>query len=174
VGWVWTILLVGFVCHSGFNGMALNASELYKVIRVYDGDTVLVSQPQKKSVKVRLIGIDAPEMYKKDRMPAQPYSRKAKRYLSKRVLHRQVHIDIYGRDRYGRILGVLLLDDADINLEMIQSGLAEVYRGKMEAGFDAEPYREAQADARQSKRGIWSQGKRYVSPIKWKIKYQRK
>lgn len=168
------VALLLSICLYGCSNATVSASDAYKVIRVYDGDTVLVSQPNKKGEKVRMIGIDAPEMYKKDRMPAQPYSRKAKRYLSNRILNRQVQIDMYGRDRYERILGVILLDGTDINLEMVSAGLAEVYRGKMEESFDAEPYREAQAEARQSKRGMWSQGNRYVSPIRWKIKYKNK
>ena len=167
-------MLLVALCLLGCSDTAVSAADSYKVIRVYDGDTVLLSQPNKKSEKVRMIGIDAPEMYKKDHMPAQPYSRKAKRYLSKQILNRQVQIDTYGRDRYGRILGVILLDDVDINLEMVSAGLAEVYRGKMEAGFDAAPYREAQDDARQSKRGMWSQEDRYISPFKWKIKHRKK
>ncbi len=46
------------------------------------------------------------------------------------VLYKTVDIKGYGLDRYGRILGVVFVDGKNVNLELVKSGLAEVYRGK--------------------------------------------
>jgi endonuclease YncB( thermonuclease family) len=40
-----------------------------------------------------------------------------------------VNIKKYGHDRYGRILGVVSFGGKNIDLEMVQAGLAEAYRG---------------------------------------------
>jgi len=53
----------------------------YKVTRVYDGDTVMCEKDSVK-IKVRLVGIDAPETSKKKRDPGQPYSQQSTNYLA--------------------------------------------------------------------------------------------
>ncbi|MBW2101550.1 MAG: thermonuclease family protein, partial [Deltaproteobacteria bacterium] len=102
--------------------------------RVYDGDTVL-ARANDLVIKVRLVGIDAPEVSHGKRKPGQPYGRKAQKFLASLVLNKTVEIRAYGLDRYNRVLGVLVLNGRDINLEMIKAGLAEVYRGRPSRGF---------------------------------------
>jgi endonuclease YncB( thermonuclease family) len=61
----------------------------------------------------------------------------------------------------------------NVNLEMIKAGFAEVYRGKPPRNFDPEPYKKAEQEARENKRGMWSQGDKYISPKEWR-KQQKK
>jgi hypothetical protein len=61
----------------------------FKVIRVSDGDTVK-AQGHDIEIKVRLVGIDAPETGRKKHDPGQPYSQKSKKYLTSLVLNRTV------------------------------------------------------------------------------------
>jgi endonuclease YncB( thermonuclease family) len=110
----------------------------FKVNRVYDGDTVK-AKGHGIEIKVRLVGIDAPETSRKKREPGQPYSQQAKKYLTEVVLNKTVNIKGYGLGPYNRTLGVIFLSGKDINLEMIKAGLAEVYRGKPPRGFDTAP-----------------------------------
>ena len=63
----------------------------FKVTRVYDGDT-LKAAGHDIEIKVRLVGIDAPETGKKKRDPDQPYSQQAKKFLTSMVLNKQVFI----------------------------------------------------------------------------------
>ncbi len=119
-------------------------------------------------VTVRLAGIDAPETSKGKRQLGQPYSRKAKRHLAGLVLNNVVDIKGYRMDRYDRLLGVIYLEGKNINLEMVKAGLAEVYRGKPLEGFDSAPYLEAEAEATEAKRGMWSLGDEYISPREWR------
>jgi len=56
----------------------------------------------------------------------------------------------------------------NINLEMIEAGLAEVYRGKPPKGFNLEPYRQAEAEAKKYGIGVWSLGENYISLKDWR------
>ena len=145
----------------------------FKITRVYDGDTVK-AQGHDIEIKVRLVGIDAPETSKKKRDPGQPYSQQAKKYLASVVLNKSVDIKGYGLDRYNRILGVMYLNNQNVNLEMVKTGLAEVYRGKPPKGFDTVPYLETEKRAREAKTGMWSLGDKYISPKDWRKMHRRK
>ena len=139
----------------------------YRVLRVYDGDTILVSGAGERKV-IRLLGIDAPETSKGKGEPGQPYSRAAQRHLADLILNRTVTLAVYGEDRYHRLLAVVYYESRDINLAMIQAGLAEVYRGRTPDGFAKAPYFASEAEARETRTGMWQQGDAYVSPIRWK------
>jgi len=101
----------------------------FKVTRVSDGDTIK-AQGHDIEIKVRLFGIDTPETGKGKRKPGQPYSQRAKKYLAKMVLNKVVDVKGYGMGPYNRVLGVIYLNQKNINLEMVKAGLAEVYRGR--------------------------------------------
>jgi len=164
------VLIVGLLWISCTGlGEAAGADALTpgSVVRVYDGDTILISGPGGHKV-IRLLGIDAPETSKGKGEPGQPYSQKARRHLAGLVLNRAVTLAVYGEDRYHRTLAVVYCDMIDINQAMLQAGLAEVYRGRTPDGFDKTPYLETEAQARQTKTGMWRQGADYVSPIRWK------
>ena len=56
----------------------------YKVIRIYSGDTIKV-EDQNSIVKIRLVGIDAPETGDDAGQPGQPLSEASRVYLSRMV-----------------------------------------------------------------------------------------
>ena len=145
----------------------------FKVTRAYDGDTIK-AKGHDIEIKVRLVGIDAPETSKKKRQPGQPFGQKSKKYLAGMVLNKTVDIKGYGLGRYGRILGVIYLNGKNINLEMVKAGLAEVYKGKPPKGFNIESYRHAETEARTAQRGMWSLGNKYVSPKEWRKMHRKK
>jgi endonuclease YncB( thermonuclease family) len=101
----------------------------FKVIRVYDGDTIKAKSISKE-ITIRLVGIDAPETSKKKNEPGQPYSRKAREYLNDLILNKMIDIRDYGADLYRRILGEVFVNGINVNLQMIKVGLAEVYKGR--------------------------------------------
>jgi endonuclease YncB( thermonuclease family) len=60
-------------------------------------------------------------------------------------------------DRYGRVLGKVLLDGEDVNLEQIRAGLAwhyKKYQGEQTVA-DRVAYSDAEMDARRHERGLW-------------------
>ena len=115
-----------------------------------------------------MAGIDTPETSKSKRDPGQPFSQHAKKYLAGLILNTGVDIKYYGLDRYYRVLGVIFLEGKNINLEMVKAGFAEVYRGKPPKEFDSKPYIQAEAEAKEAQRGMWSLGDKYISPKEWR------
>jgi len=139
---------------------AISFAVQFKCTRVIDGDTIKVTNNSTTST-IRLVGIDAPETSKKKGEPGQPYSKKSTKHLASLVLSKSVDIKSYGKDRYGRTLGVVFVDGMNVNLEMVRQGLAEVYRGRPAKGFDNGPYLKAEAEARAAKLNMWSLGDIY-------------
>jgi endonuclease YncB( thermonuclease family) len=115
-----------------------------EVVGVHDGDTITVLTVHKRSVKVRLYGIDAPESN-------QPYGSKAKQRLSELVFGKRVRVETHGTDRYRRTLGVVYLNDKDINAQMVSEGLAWAY-----VRYSSR-YVPQQEEAKSARRNIWSQ-----------------
>jgi micrococcal nuclease len=120
------------------------------------------------SIKVRLVGIDAPEISHNKKEAVQPYSQQSTKYLAGMVLNKAVDIKGYGVDQYNRVLGELLIDGKNINLEMIRAGLAESYKGKAAKGFNTDSYIASEAAAKKKLKGMWSLGDKYISPSDWR------
>ena len=135
---------------------ANSLTQHYKVTRVVDGDTLKVTSESGQKSTIRLVGIDASELGRGKRQAGQLFSRRATKYLNQLALNKHAEIIRYGQDRYGRLLGVVLVDGVDVNLEMIKAGLAEVYRGRPAKGQDLEPCWNAENLARAEGRGMWS------------------
>ena len=115
-----------------------------------DGDTITVLDANRQQNKVRLTGIDAPEKF-------QPFGNRSRQHLSALVHGRDVVVEWNKRDRYGRILGKVLVGSVDANLEQIRAGLAWHYKQyeREQSREDRETYASAELDARTAKRGLW-------------------
>jgi endonuclease YncB( thermonuclease family) len=161
---VQTILVVAIILHLP----AASCANEFKVVRVYDGDT-LKAVRNNTEIEVRLVGIDAPENSRKEGQIGQPYCKKATMYLGALVLNKTVDIEIYGQNRLGQTLGVVYTGGKNINLEMLKGGFAEVYRGKTAEDLDLQPYWEAEKEAKKALRGIWELRDQYFSPKDWRI-----
>ena len=138
-----------------------------KVIRVYDGDTIK-AKGDGTVIKVRLVGIDAPECNGRRSHHGQPYSLESKRYLEAMILNKVVDIQYLRPDKNNFYLGEIFLEGKSINLEMIRSGFAEAYQWKSLGAFSLEPFLVAERDAKALKKGMWVQGNSYVSPALWR------
>lgn len=131
------------------------------VVRVLDGDTVAIESGQ----KVRLLGIDAPELEKEGR-PAEFLAHQAKAELAKLVQGRRVRLE-YDRlryDQYGRLLAYLFLPDGVmVNAELVRQGLARVYVIPPNLRHQ-EALLAAQRQALEARRGIWQQALKQDEP----------
>lgn len=115
-----------------------------KVVSVTDGDTITVLDATKQQYKIRLASIDAPES-------TQPYSTQARQALAAKIFQQQVTIRWKERDRYGRVLGHIYLDDRWINRELVDEGWAWHY-----ITYSDDPeLASAEKAARDSVRGLW-------------------
>ena len=135
-----------------------------KVVSVADGDTITVLDAQKAQHKIRLQGIDAPEK-------AQVFGNKSKQSLHEMVHGKQVSVDYQKKDKYGRLVGKVLLDSMDVCLEQVKRGMAWHYKqyARDQAPDDRGAYAEAEVAARAAQAGLWSDVAP-VAPWEWRHK----
>ena len=138
-----------------FYSYALNSIS-YTVLGCHDGDTCRVRSPDNITLKIRLIGIDAPEVSNKKNKDNQLYGKESKEFINNLIKGKSVTLKNYATDQYGRNLSEIFLEKENVNLKMVESGMAEVYKGKSDKKLDIEIYQEAEKKAKKSKLGIWS------------------
>lgn len=117
------LLLVFFIVL--FTAGPTAARDRFRVEYVVDGDTCILEG----GVKVRLWGIDAPELAHEIR-PAQYWSEQAKQALETLVAGKEVFLERApeNHDRYGRVLGILHLPDGNVANEiLLAKGAAFMY-----------------------------------------------
>jgi endonuclease YncB( thermonuclease family) len=112
-------------------------------LRIADGDSLELD-----GVRIRLLGIDAPELDQTCRAAGEPHpcGREAREHLLHLIGGRPVTCLSTELDRYGRRLGHCRAGDVDLNAEMVRTGWAVAY-----GGYDRE-----EAEARAHGRGLWS------------------
>lgn len=114
------------------------------VVRIADGDTLeVVPTGQRARVRVRLEGVDAPEL-------GEVFSREAQAFL-RRLLFDQ-HVRVVGRDldRYDRLVARIEVGGRDASRALLEAGLA-CQRFAVDAVLAA-----AEAQARSAGRGFWA------------------
>lgn len=121
-----------------------------RVVRVADGDTIMVLDANDTQHRIRLEGIDAPESH-------QAFGAQSKQNLSEMVFGRDVSVGYEKTDQYGRIVGKIILDAKDINLEQVKAGMAWHYKEyqREQTPEDRDAYAKAEDDARTARRGLW-------------------
>jgi micrococcal nuclease len=118
----------------------------WKVVAVYDGDTVTCIDENNQQQKIRLAEIDAPEA-------KQDFGQASRQALASMVFGKTVTVVDDGKDRYGRWIGHLYADGVDVNRQMVASGMAWHYS----AYSNDQSLAALQAQAQAQKLGIWSQ-----------------
>lgn len=127
-----------------------------QVIKVFDGDTVLVRIKGHEEF-VRLREIDAPEMSGRKLQGQEPWGRKAREFALSRLKDRKVRLetdDREERDAYGRLLAYVFVEDSFLNREMVRSGNAFFYRAPIRGKY-APRLERAEDAAREKGIGIW-------------------
>lgn len=145
------------------------SSSTYQVENCSDGDTCTLTNPDKIKIKVRLIGIDAPEVAHNSKQTSQPVGPESTEHLNALVKGKSVRLKVYGSDAYNRTLAEIFVDNKNVNLEMVKVGFAEVYRGRPAKGLPLVDYRAAETSAQKKKHGIWGV-KGYESPYDYRQK----
>lgn len=153
--------------------LLLAATLAGKVSDVSDGATVTVTDNVGKLRKVRLATIDSPAA-------GQAYGRESRQHLSAMVLGRAVKVEWRRQDRYGRIIGKLILLDPpcatcpqtlDAGLAQLEAGLAWWDRAtRREQSLPDQGYYEyAEFDAKTRRIGLW-QDEAPMPPWEWRKK----
>jgi len=103
----------------------------YLVVRVVDGDTfdLAVSDGDEPTTRVRLWGVDTPEMARRDGSPAEPFAEDATALTRELVEGKTVTVYLENhrlRGSYGRLLAyVELADGTLLNVRLIEAGFSE-------------------------------------------------
>ncbi len=133
-----------------------------KVERVLDGDTIVAFTSNQTKLRIRLLGIDAPEVPHGNK-PGQPFGEEARDYLDHLIGGKTVRVDAYGPDEYKRVLAVVWDERINVNLLVVAMGYAEVYRGAPCQVYCQE-LEDAEAKATRDRVGMWARGTSYESP----------
>lgn len=116
-----------------------------QVMGVIDGDTIDVLHDG-QAERIRLNGIDCPEK-------GQAYGQKAKHAASDLVFGKEVTIHTFGKDKYGRTIGeVLLPDGTNVNHELVKDGWCWWYRKYAPGNMVLEGL---ETEAREAGKGLW-------------------
>ena len=115
-----------------------------KVAGISDGDSFKIVTVSNRTMKVRLHGIDAPEL-------AQPFGRQAKSALASKILGLQVAVKVVETDEHGRIVGDVYLGGRWMNLEMVAEGWAWHFKRFSRS----EELANAEEKARAKGLGLW-------------------
>jgi micrococcal nuclease len=128
-------LAASVLCAESFTG---------RVVGVHDGDTLTVLVDE-RHVKVRLQGIDAPEL-------AQSFGQQSRQALSALVFGQTVVVEVVDLDRYHRTVAHVSVLGRDVGAVLVRAGLAWWYQ---RYAPDDDALRHGEADARAQHRGLW-------------------
>ena len=145
-------------------------TEYVRVVRVNDGDTITVLWAGKRE-KVRLIGIDAPELQQ------SPWGQRSKKYLSELLKASQwtvsLEFDVEKKDVHGRLLSYVWTSDKRmINVQILRDGYAMLYTFPPNIRY-VDEFRKAQEEARGESVGIWGREGLEESPREYRKEHPR-
>ena len=127
-----------------------------RVVNAHDGDTLTALDDTNTQHRIRLQGIDAPEL-------GQPFGRVSRDRLAALAKGKAATITPHGRDRYGRTIATIEIEHDELGHRLVAEGRAWHYsRYSYDATLDA-----AQRAARAARRGLWADAKP-VPPWEWR------
>ena len=134
-----------------------------KVVGITDGDTFKLLIKDSIQIKVRLANIDCPER-------KQPFSAKAKQFVSNAIFSKIVTVNVLKKDRYRRSIGNVIYDDSlSLCHELVKHGLAWHYKKYSKDSI----LQSLEDEARKNKLGLW-QDKNAIAPWEWRDVKKRK
>lgn len=163
------VLAVAYFCFRPSAPMENGNIQMTTVKKVVDGDTLRTIEGK----KVRLIGINAPELAKPEKnQPAEMYSQEAYQCLKEWAEGKKVYLeyDKERKDQYGRDLCYVwteipqkiskeTLCQYNMNAVLLNKGYARTYTFRPNVKYSA-LFHDIEKEARANKRGLWSQERR--------------
>ncbi len=133
----------------------IESGDLVQLLKVIDGDSIQVVREGQEPVSVRLIGIKSFNA-KIEKDVVTPFGKAAEESITRIMTNRQARVLLNAtpKDKRGRYLATLYVDDQDVALQLIRQGVVLVYTVYP---FPAmENYLQEQAAARAGRRGLWA------------------
>ena len=137
-----------------------NISKKVIVDFVVDGDTIDVSDEDGITDRVRLLGINTPEVGKAEEGTVdEPFSQAAKN-VTFQLVGKTITLYISSnpgqqKDRSGRILGVIVYQDEVFNTKLLEKGLATRYFIKENDLINYPAWESKEVAARKANLGLW-------------------
>jgi micrococcal nuclease len=163
LGWGILACLSGFLCGSFLVSPAAGKNvlpDIGKVVRVADGDTVTVKFADGIERRVRLIGVNSPEM-DDPREEVAFHAFLSRRFAFHHLYRRDVRLtyDFTPLDEYGRVLAYVWSGEEKLfNDFIIRQGFAAAFLKYPYKKEYQERFRAAEAEARAKNRGFWREG----------------
>ncbi len=130
------------------------------VLEVLDGDSIMVkTDKHKEGIKVRLLGIDAPEKASNIFQSDQRFARQAMRYVEEKLPpHTKIYLE-YDRqkwDQFGRLLAYIYINKTgkSINSDLIRNGYAFAKEHKRNKRYQKN-FERLQEQAKRYQLGLW-------------------
>lgn len=133
----------------------LVTGDLATLVSVNDGDTVVLANGAGDNVVVRILGIKAFEETT-GRDTAAKYGELGVTQLKRMLEHHAIRVLIANpaKDKHGRTLATLYVDDRDVGLQLVRDGLVLVYTAFPFSGMQR--YLEEQDRAHAERKGLWA------------------
>lgn len=150
-------LFVAFVCASA------HAERLAgRVVGIQDGDTLTLLDANRRELRIRLAGIDAPEA-------RQRYGQASRRALSAEAFGKEATANCPKTDKYGRKVCVVTVGGRDVGLALLEAGAAWHFKAfaQEQTAWDRQRYARAEEDARRRRAGLWEDPEA-VPPWEWR------
>ena len=150
-----TVLAATSVLGWWFGDPRRAVDQTYRVVRVLDGDTIVVRRRGASDETVRLLGVDTPETHH-PRKPVQCYGPEAAAYSASRLFGQVVRLedDVVRHDIYGRRLAYVYLDGANFERELLRKGYARLLVIEPNHAHAREML-DDELDARARRVGLW-------------------
>lgn len=136
--------------------VSIDPEAFYSVTRVIDGDTFEV-KVGRHNITVRMLGINTPETVD-PRKPPECFgveaSNEAKHLLIGKSVRLELNPNREEKDRYGRYLAYVYLEEVLINKNLIENGFAKEYTYGKPYSMQRE-FRSTEKEAKDSKKGLW-------------------
>lgn len=132
------------------------------VVSVHDGDTLRVRDERGRESKIRLWGVDAPEI-------GQPYGKASRNFIRKLAQGKRVEVvKAQKEDSHRRVVALVTLTESGVCLqeELVKNGLAWVYEYHCRKAI-CTTWRKLQEHARNGRIGLWS-APSPINPSRWR------
>lgn len=145
----------------------VSANPAYRVVRVVDGDTVIILIDGKQT-RVRFIGVDTPESVHPQK-PVEAFGKEASQFTKNLLEGESVYLEyepgVSKLDKYGRTLAYVyrVPDRLFINQEIIRQGYGHAYTKYPFKHLEA--FRAQERAAREAKKGLWGEGATIISDV---------
>ena len=169
------VAIVAIVALFERSGQVESREGPYQVVRVVDGDTIIIWRKGKQE-RVRLLRVNTPESVHPDKKQNTPMGVEASNFTKERLSGKEVMLEFEGekRDRYDRLLAYVFVGDENFCVTLVKEGFSPYYTAYgFSEKYDTE-FRQAEREARDARRGIWSTPESTEKYLRLKSKWRQK